>query len=150
VSARNPESNHDIIPLFGALRMPLKGAVVDNYSSGGIIVPIGFDDGILGTGVTLKPVGSKFEFDRHPDTGKQIRGAILPFWQDLLDYTVRVHSNFKTCFVGWDLAMTNEGCVLIEGNIGWASGSYEIPWQKSLINTDYPWLHEKWCEKLGV
>lgn len=150
VSARDPENEKRIIPLFGALRMPLQGFDVDNYSQGGVIVPISMQDGLLGRGVTLKPVNGKFEFSRHPDTGAQIEGVTLPYWNTLVNQAIETHTHFKTCFVGWDLTMTSEGVMMIEGNIGWASGSYEIPWQDSIRNTDYPWLHERWCEKFGI
>jgi len=36
---------------------------------------------------------------------------------------------------------------MIEGNVTWASCSYEIPFQDSLKNTAYPELFEKWMEK---
>ena len=150
VSARNPANEKQIIPLFGAFRMPVEGLDTDNHSQGGLAAPISMQDGELGRAFTLKNLNGKYEFDKHPQTNARITGAKIPYWNKILDYTVQVHSQFKSCFVGWDLTLTNEGCIVIEGNITWAAGSYEIPWQDSLMNTDYPWLHERWCEKVGI
>lgn len=146
VTARTPE-NGNIIPLFCCLRMPVGDSDADNYSLGGIITPIDVKTGRMGVGVTLKPIDGKFEFTRHPGTHHQFDGEILPQWQELLNFTLDVHSHFQTIFVGWDVSYTSDGCSLIEGNVGWASGSYEIPFQDSLKNTAYPELFEKWMEK---
>lgn len=127
--------------------MPVGDSDADNYSLGGIITPIDVKTGRMGVGVTLKPIDGKFEFTRHPGTHHQFDGEILPQWQELLNFTLDVHSHFQTIFVGWDVSYTSDGCSLIEGNVGWASGSYEIPFQDSLKNTAYPELFEKWMEK---
>lgn len=146
VSARNPEEDK-ITPLFGCFRMPVGDLDADNYSLGGIIAPVDLSTGKLGVAVSSKPINGKFEFAKHPDTDQQIEGEILPQWNNLLKFTLDVHNHFKTIFVGWDVSLTTKGCSMIEGNVGWASGSYEIPFQDSLKNTPFPELFEKWWEK---
>jgi hypothetical protein len=54
---------------------------------------------------------------RHPDTGAVIEGRVLPFWQDTVDLGCRAHAVFAPrVVVGWDIAITQRGPVLIEGN----------------------------------
>lgn len=146
VSAKKPDSG-EIVPLFCCLKMPVGNSDVDNYALGAAIAPIDLDSGKMGMAVTSNPINGKYEHSHHPDTGYQFFGSFLPHWQELKEFTLLSHKHFKSLFVGWDVSFTTDGCSLIEGNITWASGSYEIPFQDSLKNTIYPELFEKWIEK---
>lgn len=149
VTARTPDDN-PIIPLICAIRMPVGKADIDNFSKGGFYSAIDPETGILGSTAGLKPVNGAFEFLHHPDTGQKIQGTKLPFWKDVLEFTLEVHSKFRTIFVGWDVCMTAQGCCVVEGNIGWASRSYECPQMKPLRETIYPELYEKWMERYSA
>lgn len=146
VMAIHPE-NLEVIPLFCCIKMPVGNMHLDNFAKGAIIAPIDLEKGRIGLGVTQKPYLGKFEFSAHPDTNVPFEGSYLEHFQDLVEFTVSAHLQFKTLFVGWDVSMTEQGPCLIEGNIGWASGSYEIPFQDTLKNTIYPELFEKWMKK---
>lgn len=146
VTAKLPDDG-SVIPLFASLRMPVGDKILDNFSKGGFYSGIALDTGIMSSGSGLKPVNGAFEFKIHPDTGKKVEGTKLPYWEDILEFTLQTHSMFKTFFIGWDVTMLEEGPAVIEGNIGWASRSYECPNLKPLIQTDYPVLYEKWMEK---
>lgn len=146
VTAKMP-NDLNVVPLFCCFRMPVGDLVADNYSLGGIIAPVDLSTGKLGVAVASTPKKGKFEFTKHPDTCNQIDGAILPYWDDILKFTLDVHQHFKTLFIGWDVSLTTRGCSMIEGKVTWASCSYEIPFQDSLKNTAYPELFEKWMEK---
>lgn len=137
----------EIVPLFCCLKMPVGLSDVDNYAKGAIICSVDLNTGSMGRGVSLNPIEGKFEFTHHVDTGQKFEGSVLPHWQNLLDFTLEAHKQFRTIFVGWDVALTTKGCCLIEGNITWSSGSYEIPFQDSLKKTIYPELFERWMEK---
>jgi len=56
----------------------------------------------------------------HPETGEALVGRHLPNWQALLDLSRRAANAFmpSRC-IGWDMAITNDGPVLIEGNRYW-------------------------------
>lgn len=148
VSGRDPD-DLSIRPLFAALRMPVGNSSIDNYSSGGIAAPIDINTGTLGVGVSIHPVQGSYEHTNHPDTNYLFVGTVIPFWKELLNFTITAHSHFKTIFVGWDVSLTPDGWSLIEGNGKWSAGSYEIPYQDSLKNTIYPELFERWMEKIG-
>lgn len=146
VTAKSPD-NQSIIPLFAALRMPVGKTDIDNYSKGGFYASVNMQTGELSAASGLKPVNGFFDFTHHPDTGKKVQGTTLPFWKDILEFTMHTHSKFNTFFVGWDITLTEEGPIAVEGNIEWASRSYECPNVKPLRETEYPFLYETWLEK---
>ncbi|QSB04807.1 sugar-transfer associated ATP-grasp domain-containing protein [Natronoglycomyces albus] len=101
----------------GAFRMPAKkGAVVDNFHAGGIAAPIDVDTGTLGPAISMKldPAG---KHSAHPVTGAAIDGRVLPGWEDILEVTHRAHQAFAPrVLVGWDICMSKDGPILVEGN----------------------------------
>lgn len=146
VTGKSPRDN-TCIPLFCAFRMPVGNADGDNYSTGGLFSAVDIRTGKLGVGVGAQPYMGRFEYNIHPDTKFYFKGTQLPHWDELLEFTLQLHKKFKTIFVGWDVSMTTNGCCLIEANIGWSAGSFEIPTQQPLGETEYPELFELWMEK---
>lgn len=65
----------------------------------------------------------------HPDTGVDLTEVIVPYWREALDLVVRAHRDVpefaRFAFLGWDVAIVEEGPVLIETNAGWGSRSLE-------------------------
>ncbi|MES1151915.1 MAG: sugar-transfer associated ATP-grasp domain-containing protein, partial [Dongia sp.] len=64
--------------------------------------------------------GPRFQWhDRHPLTGGQIAGRVLPFWPEAMALAVRAHAAFgEWVVIGWDVAILADGPKLIEGNKG--------------------------------
>lgn len=90
-------------------------ARVDNMKAGGLIAPVDLDDGRLGTACFGYGGG---DHDLHPATGAPIAGRILPDWLDAVALARRAHSEAfpEYALIGWDVALTPDGPVLIEGN----------------------------------
>lgn len=60
---------------------------------------------------------NQVEVESHPDTGARLAGAAIPGWSDILDlarWACRVMHHVP--FIGWDIAMTDRGPVLVEAN----------------------------------
>ena len=72
---------------------------------------------------------TKPEEYHHPVTGVKIIGFKIPFWQESLQMAkdAALH-NKKNRSIGWDIAVTNDGPVLIEGNSNWD----KVIWQRSV------------------
>jgi Sugar-transfer associated ATP-grasp len=107
-------------PSHAVLRMAVgANTVVDNFHAGGVAAAVDMRTGTLGraTDVGLRPeIGWR---DRHPDTDAPITGRVLPFWQETQELAVRAHAAFADrLLIGWDIAITKDGPVLIEGNSG--------------------------------
>ncbi len=57
------------------------------------------------------------EVENHPDTGARLVGATIPNFKDILDLSLwgaRVLNEVP--LIGWDIAMTDRGAVLVEAN----------------------------------
>jgi hypothetical protein len=104
---------------FSILRVGRRGSAADNWDRGGISIAIDPASGSLGKGVLKPKYGSRW-IDTHPDTGVRFAGLRLPFWNEVLQLcsrAARVVPNLRS--VGWDVAITPEGPVLVEGNPDW-------------------------------
>ena len=66
----------------------------------------------------------------HPDTGAVLAGAVVPFWRDAIDLVVRAHGDVPEfahfIFLGWDVAITDAGPLLIETNHGWGEFNHQL------------------------
>jgi|GEM_PF-1627962 len=88
----------------------------DNWSRGGYTAPVDLDTGEIRPLIALDdPPRSRPE--HHPETGAQVAGLTVPHWAavcDLVREAAELHRYAP--FVGWDVAVSPEGPVLIEGN----------------------------------
>ena len=113
-------NNRGNVEVFSSvLRIGARGRNVDNWASGGIIVAIDKDSGKLGKEGTFKKIDGG-RVSRHPDTGVVLEGFEIPFFQESVDLVCRLHSYFYGVHsVGWDIGITPDGPILIEGNDDW-------------------------------
>jgi len=55
--------------------------------------------------------------DRHPVTGARVTGRVLRAWPDIRALAIGAHQVFADrMLVGWDIALTPSGAVILEGN----------------------------------
>jgi len=87
---------------------------VDNFHGGGMGVSINIEEGKLYGEAIDKDLR---HFEVHPKSGKKFDGFKIPNW-DIITKTVLDAALMSKHIhvVGWDVAVTEEGCVLIEGN----------------------------------
>ena len=106
----------DAALLFAAYRMPVGTAPADNFHYGGIIAPVDPSTGTLGQ--ALRRRGKVlFPIERHPDTGALIEGHRIPCWDESVRLALRAHDTIgRMAAVGWDIAVLEDGPVLVEGN----------------------------------
>lgn len=59
----------------------------------------------------------------HPNTGVVFKDYQLPYWNEVIEVVKLMHSYLKDIkSIGWDVAITPNGPVLIEGNDNWEIG----------------------------
>ncbi len=95
------------------LRMGKGESFVDNISSGGVAALIDPETGVLGKAASHYAPDIK----EHPDTHIPIRGYQLPLWDEavaMVKELAQVVPEMR--YVGWDLALSDKGWVLVEGN----------------------------------
>ena len=105
--------------IIGAAARMAIGAnhVVDNLHAGGIAAAVDARTGTLGSASNLGADARLGWLNRHPVSGALIAGTQLPMWDDVREFAVRAHRAFSDrLLVGWDIAITPEGPVLVEGN----------------------------------
>ena len=87
---------------------------MDNAGAGGIVAPIDLESGII-SGVGRRENGQTFVF--HPDTHEQIVGARMPEWRQLRALVRELAAVVsEQRYVGWDIARSTAGWVLVEAN----------------------------------
>jgi hypothetical protein len=64
----------------------------------------------------------------HPDTGLPIVGIMLPFWRESIELVRCAHRKAfaRFAFLGWDIALTHDGPVLLETNSGWGALFHQV------------------------
>ena len=115
VTARAPGGRPELTA--AAFRTGIGGSSTDNLHRGGIAVQVDRLTGRLGTAVQVHPDLHVLEYARHPDTGTAFAGFELPFWDAVRALVVRAHALLPAiAVVGWDVAFTPDGPVIVEGN----------------------------------
>lgn len=101
------------------------GKHVDNFNSGGMVVPIEED-----TGEIIYPALDKTEalYEVHPMTGVPIKGFKIPMWDQVLELVKKAGQVVpQVGIVGWDVSVTEDGPLLIEGNDFPGHDIYQLP-----------------------
>ncbi|WP_051918115.1 sugar-transfer associated ATP-grasp domain-containing protein [Thioalkalivibrio sp. ALJ1] len=101
------------------MRLGRGHSAADNWDKGGLSVGIDLDTGQLIRGVTKPKFGGDW-FDSHPDSGEPLTGRPVPFFDEARRLCTRAAKAFSgTPSIGWDIALTPNGPVLMEGNAQW-------------------------------
>jgi hypothetical protein len=98
------------------LRVGGRGSLVDNTSRGAQSFRIDVRTGLIGEGM-VKNIDNE-TFQNHRDSGERISGGTLPFWDEALSLARRAVTAFPhISFAGVDIAITEQGPVVIELNV---------------------------------
>lgn len=101
---------------YAALRIGGGGSVVDNFHSGGMVAAV---DLATGTVVTDAVDMEGHVFSSHPVTGKVFKGFQIPLFDKAMEMVRQAcEKDLVEGNLGWDIAITANGAVLIEANVG--------------------------------
>lgn len=98
------------------LRVPsLHGPIIDNMKAGGLIMPLDFETGRAG--IACKGYGGG-DYARHPVSDAAFSDLVLPDWDEARELVADAHKRGfpEYALVGWDVAFTPTGPMLVEGN----------------------------------
>ena len=136
VTCRTPSG--EIENLLSVFRMATGESCTDNFAQGGIASPIDPETGLAGNACAWDPRNSLEPIDAHPDTGHSINGFKIPFWQESLDLAIKTHRTFDDIpFVGWDIAVTETGPLVLEGNPVWGVELVQIVHNSPILHTEF-------------
>ena len=99
---------------YTSLKMAGVDSVVDNLVNGGMVAGADLETGRLIT-AAIDIKGNTYE--QHPATGTQIRGFEIPYYQDIKKLVEEVYEDKGIeGYLGWDIAITEDGPIIIEVN----------------------------------
>lgn len=102
--------------ILAYLRVGRAEALVDNQSSGGMIVPVNLRTGILDAAMDGTP--RRYRYATHPDHGAAIENVQLPFFTAALRLAQKTILAFpNVSFAGADVAITADGPQILELNV---------------------------------
>lgn len=101
-------------------------SIVDNTGHGGISAALD-ENGLVLTACD----STGMYYETHPDTGEKIVGFQIPRWDEAVALANKLCQVVpKVRYVGWDLALTEKGWVVIEGNDKGMFEGIQMPLQK--------------------
>lgn len=108
-------NTHNFKVFFAVQRIGTKKTIpVDNGSKGGLVAKIDLETGMLSEAKCLKNLNV---YEVHPDSGKAIKGVVIPRWQEIKKEVLDVANKMPYMdFIAWDLLITEEGVCVIEAN----------------------------------
>lgn len=125
-------NKNDEVEILGArLRITINSSV-DNLAAGNIAASINLETGVIGSEAVYSDITKEPE-TQHPITNTEIIGFKIPYWQESLDMVKRAalfHKENRS--IGWDVAITNQGPELLEGNHDWCKLLWQLPVKKGL------------------
>jgi hypothetical protein len=123
--------------LLRAIRVGSGGSVVDNFNAGGMFTLLDESGTIVSDAVNKNAQ----MFDSHPDSGIVFKGYEIPFFaqaQEMIIAAAKVVPEIR--YVSWDVAISPDGPVLIEGN---HNPGYDLLQSKAyLVDNEYGRLED--------
>ncbi|NMH87416.1 sugar-transfer associated ATP-grasp domain-containing protein [Flavivirga algicola] len=111
-------SEGDIELVCSFMRFGVGDSSVDNASSGGFFVGVNLNDGTLKlSGLYMLEYGGGDIYE-HPDSGFKFEGFKIPYFKEACEEVVNAVKIIPDRFIGWDVAITQNGPLIIEAN--WA------------------------------
>ena len=106
-------------------RIGNNGKHVDNFNSGGMVAPVDEVTGIVKDRAIDK---QKNLYEVHPYTGTPIKGFQFPDWDKALAMVRKAATEVPQMgYIGWDVAFSVNGPLLIEGNDFPGHDIYQLP-----------------------
>jgi hypothetical protein len=120
------------VEILGARLRITVNSSVDNLAAGNIAAPINLETGII-DGAAIYSDITKREETVHPVTKVKIIGFQIPFWNETIKMVAQAAlKNTENRSIGWDIAITNNGPELIEGNHNWCKLLWQLPVKRGL------------------
>ncbi len=111
--------NHEFSAVMAVIEIPL-----NNIEEGYLILPIDCSNGLL------RPLKQKERESLLPEAirlSEKLMDFTLPYWKETCTLCCNAHEQFyDITTIGWDIAISKNGPVLIEGNVNWGVAIHQI------------------------
>lgn len=147
-----PDGSVRVIATF--IKIGRAGKCVDNAGGGGNVdVCVDVETGEIKYAIQFDGWHKVKEIECHPDSGTQLNGVYIDNWQSIKEEVIKFQQAFPYCKApGWDIAITDEGPVVIEVNDFWdRTGQYFIRrgWRNEIRDCYLAW-REYWNNLGGI
>ena len=123
---------------YACLKLPVGSAVVDNFTdgrNGNLVAQLD-----LTSGEILAACGASETYpniiegkQQHPDSQQQLIGFVCPHYREILELAVHAARTLGGVpSIGWDIALTEDGACLIEGNWKYGGEILQCAMQRGL------------------
>lgn len=114
-----PDGEARLVATF--IKIGRKGSCVDNAGSGGNVdACIDTESGALKYVIRYDGMRNVTDITRHPDTDVQLSGVVIENWDKIKAQVLQFQKAYPYAkAAGWDIAITDEGAVVIEVNDMW-------------------------------
>jgi len=124
----------DEVEILGTRLRITVNSYVDNLAAGNIAAPINEKTGIVEGPAVYSDI-AKHDETKHPITGIEIVGFQVPYWSESMQMVKEAALLYpQNRSIGWDVAITNDGPELLEGNHNWCKLLWQLPVKKGLKN----------------
>ena len=96
-----------------AIRMGNGKNIADNYALGGYGAALDKDTGVI---IDRGIDHSNRRYDEHPFSHVKFKGFQVPMWDQVMKLVYDAHMDYDLNYCGWDIAVRENDCVLIEAN----------------------------------
>lgn len=129
--------------LAASLRLQPGPVGADNFTQGSVACYVDLEDGVLGRG----RIRSQLPDVTHvPGTDRCFVGFQLPDWAEVRKLALRAAATFPWArVIGWDIALSDRGPVLLEGNNRWGPSLVQLPAPRGLMTGEFKAL----CDALA-
>lgn len=111
------------------MRIGRGNAIVDNGSLGGILAAIDEKTGCI----KAAAIENGTDYFIHPDTNIPLIGFQIPFWEEAKAFTMKLMQTLpEGVYISWDIALTEKGWVMVEGNSRGQFFGQQLPIHKGL------------------
>ena len=147
----HPDGSARVIATF--IKIGRAGKCVDNAGDGGNVdVCVDVETGEIKYAIQFDGWHKIKDIEKHPDSGTQLNGVIIDNWETVKAEVIKYQQAFPWCkAAGWDIAITDEGPVVIEVNDFWdRTGQYFIRrgWRKEIRDCYLAWKNQPYDHKL--
>ena len=142
MTALYPDGSARIIATF--IKIGREGRCVDNAGGGGNVdVCVDTETGEIKYAIQYDGWRNIKDIEKHPDSGTQLNGVVIENWQLIKEEVKKYQQAFPYCkAAGWDIAITDDGPVVIEVNDFWdRTGQYFIRrgWRNEIRDCYLAW-----------
>ncbi|MDX1538467.1 sugar-transfer associated ATP-grasp domain-containing protein [Arsukibacterium sp.] len=123
---------------FGVIKLVRAGNIIDNFKqgrAGNMVAAIDLETGMLkaAKGSLNKLWPAITSFSHCPYTGNPIEGITLPYWKETRELITRAHLSVENLpSVGWDMAITEDGPIIVEGNTNYGVDLIQVAYGRGL------------------